>query len=1057
MPRSALVFMSALVIAFLAQMVPREVQAGEVLPAVAKLFDEAVVADNVAGILHRTRRLPQTERYEALLRSVFPDGDPSIRIMGATVRSGLSPGENVQSPAFDLLDAARETGQLPDLANRVHALESSRLPRTEKLQRSVLAMRALVALETQDKKAADTAILQLMELVRIARPMPARDKWPELLVASRGVTRSPSQGTVHDLVSLLREVQNTHPPQGDDEAVRNLICGLMGLVRWQTDSASENVGGPVAGATDWVPATGTASRVGGAGLVAADWRRNSKNELQHVTGHLDDFLLYAIPLYGEFEITGDVAGYGQTQLLLGGQILGAAAGHQRATGLFCSGVITQPIDPLLQWSTHWVRFRAQFSEDRLRLYLNGRLVSDEPLNPTRSPWVGFHSYWWAEGAVRHVQVAGSPRIPATVPMSESSPMEEWRSYFHQSVGFDGASWRCVQDADGQFEIIGRQATEIGRTPYESLLHYVRPLRDGDRVTYDFYCDATTEPVHPVLGMKALVIHSDGVMLHDVTDGEFELRELSPDNLSPLPSSRDAKKSVPLNLGAWNHVEVGIEGDLATLTLNGAPVASLQLDSAAPQPFGLFHFSERSEARARNIQMKGRWPTELPALAEQSLADLTTSQLDQRLPELTAAFSHDFVRDGLTSPLMQIAPIQQANHQREPTGLIARCQSTGPWEATELSAGIELHGDFDVEVAFEGMKRTGTGWAGIMLNVEFADATEHLSRAMLGKDPVAMGPMLQASLSELRNGERQYDHFDIVDCDSVAGRLRIARRGDLVHYLFAEGDSPTFRVFGDRKVSAAPTKAGGVKLVLNCHAGAQRDVIWKSLSARAERIVEHPEAPTRTVEELDQTRDQLASAFDYDFATEGLNTDRFVQLYADPDGVQKVAQGVKVTKTSRGNWGFTQLLCKTRFTGDFDLELEFDEMKMTGNEHAGVILSANLDVATKACYRLVRDRDVLQRQNVHSQLQVTTPKGMTFEAFDGLPIAPDRGRMRIARRGQAIYFLIAEADAPYQMVNRRPCSNAASTKLGIKLECLANGTSTSSVVWKKLRLRAEKIE
>lgn len=1057
MPRSASIFMSVLAIAFLLRMVPQELRAEEAVPAVARLFDEAVVADNVPEVLHRTRRLAQKERYGALLRSVFPDGDRSIRIMGATVRSGLSPGENVQSPAFDLLDVAHETGQLPDLAKRLDALETSRLRKTEKQQRSILAMRALLALQTQDKKSADTAILQLMELVRIAPAMPARDKWPELLVASRGVMHSPSLGTVHDLVGLLREVLNTHPPQGDDEAVRNLVCGLMGLVRWQTDSASETVSGPLTGATDWVPASGTASRVGGTGFVAADWRRNSRNELQHVTGHLDDFLLYAIPLYGEFEITGDIAGFGQTQLLLGGQILGAAEGHQRATGLFRSGVIAQPIDPLLKWSTHWVRFRAQYSEDRLRLYLNGRLISDEPLSPTRSPWVGFHSYWWAEGAVRNVQIAGSPRIPTTVPMSESPSMEEWRSYFHQSVGFVGASWRCVRGPDGQFEIIGRQATEIGRTPYESLLHYVRPLRDGDRVTYNFYCDATTEPAHPALGMKTLVIRSDGIMQHDVTDGEFELRDLSPDNFSPLPSSPDAKTSIPLNVGAWNHVEVGIDGDVATLALNGARVASLQLDSARPQPFGLFHFSERSEARARNIQLKGRWPTELPALSEQSLADLTTSQLDQRLPELTAAFSHDFVRDGLTSPLIQVAPIQQANHQRQPTGLAANCQSTGPWEATELSAGVELHGDFDVEVAFEGMKRTGSGWAGIMLNVEFANATEHLSRAMLGQDPVAMGPMLQASLSELRNGERKYDHFDIVDCDSVAGRLRIARRGDLVHYLFAEGDSPTFRAFGDRKVSTAPTKAGGVKLVLNCHAGAHCGVIWKSFSARAERIVEHPQAPTRTVEELDQSRDQLASAFEYDFAAEGLNTDRFMPNGADPKSVKKVAQGVQVTQTSRGNWSFTQLHCKTRFTGDFDLELEFDEMRMTGNEHAGVILSANLDVATKACYRLVRDRDVLQRQNVHSQLQVTTPKGTTFEAFDGLPIAPDRGWMRIARRGQAIYFLIAEADAPYQMVNRRPCSDAASTKLGIKLECLANGTSTSSVVWKKLRLRAEKID
>jgi hypothetical protein len=1056
MARYVSAFMLPLVMVIYLPMISQDAVADETAPAIAKLFDEAVVADDVHAVLLRTRKLPQQERYVALLRWVFPNENQTIRLMGATVRSSHGPGHNVISPVFDLLEIAKETGRLSELADRLDALKSSLPGRTEKQLRSDYALRALVALEAQDKSAADTAIVRLMELVRVAPFMPARDKWPELLVASRGVTRHSSQGTVHDLVSLLREALNAHPPQGDDEAFRNLVCGLIGEVRWQTETKSETDEGVATRQTDWIPTSGSASRAGGTGLVAADWRKNSSNEFLHVTGHLDDFLLYAIPLSGSFEITGEIAGHGQTQLLLGGQILGAAAEQQRATGIFRTGVIAQPIDPLLQWSTRWVRFRAQFTEDRLRLFLNGRLVSDEPLGPNRSPWIGFHSCWWAEAAMRNVLISGSPRIPDAVAMSESPPMEEWRSYFHQSVGFEGASWCCSRNADGHSEIIGRRATEIGETPCESVLHYVRPLRDGDRVEYDFYCDESTEPAHPVLGSTAYVIRPEGVMIHEVTNAEFEQRELSPDHLRPLETNWIVAQP-SLKPGKWNHLEIAIEGNTVGLTLNGARIANVPLPSTAPQPFGLFHFSERSEARARNIQLKGRWPTELPALSEQSLADLATFQIDQRIPELEDSFKHDFVGAGPNSPLIRVAPVQQTNHRPHPHGLASSCQSTGSWEATELSAGVELHGDFDLEVAFEKMGRMGTGWSGIMLNVEFANATEHLARAMLAKDPNAMGPMLQASLSELRNGERFYDHFDIVDCDSTEGRLRIARRGELVHYLFAEGDSPTFRVFGERKVSTAPTKVGGVKLVLNCHAGAQCNVIWKSLSARAERIVEHPEAPTRSVEELDRTRDQLAAAFEYDFAAEGLNADRFFKLYADPNGVQKVDNGVKVTKTSQGSWSFTQLLGKTRFTGDFDLEVEFEELKLTGKEHAGVLLAANLDDATSTSHRLVRQRDALQRQNVHSQLQTTTPKGTTFETFDGWPCTLERGRMRIARRGQAIYFLMTNNDAKYQIVNQRNCLNSASTRQGIKLECLANGTSTSSIVWKKLRLRAENIE
>lgn len=81
----------------------------------------------------------------------------------------------------------------------------------------------------------------------------------------------------------------------------------------------------------------------------------------------------------------------------------------------------------------------------------------------------------------------------------------------------------------------------------------------------------------------------------------------------------------------------------------------------------------------------------------------------------------------------------------------------------------------------------------------------------------------------------------------------------------------------------------------------------------------------------------------------------------------------------------------------------------------------------------------------------------MEDYQGLPSTATRGRLRMARLGTEICFLFADADGPYQIVNQRPCSKDVSSRYGIALECLANGTSTSSVVWKTLTLRAGKIE
>lgn len=124
MARYASVFMLPLVIFSL--MIAQGAPADETTPAVAKLFDEAVVSDNVHAVLLQTRKLPQQERYEALLRWVFPDENRTIRLIGATVRSSAGPGHNVISPVFDLLEIAKEAGRLSELADRLDALKSCR-------------------------------------------------------------------------------------------------------------------------------------------------------------------------------------------------------------------------------------------------------------------------------------------------------------------------------------------------------------------------------------------------------------------------------------------------------------------------------------------------------------------------------------------------------------------------------------------------------------------------------------------------------------------------------------------------------------------------------------------------------------------------------------------------------------------------------------------------------------------------------------------------------------------------------------------------------------------
>ena len=59
----------------------------------------------------------------------------------------------------------------------------------------------------------------------------------------------------------------------------------------------------------------------------------------------------------------------------------------------------------------------------------------------------------------------------------------------------------------------------------------------------------------------------------------------------------------------------------------------------------------------------------------------------------------------------------------------------------------------------------------------------------------------SSLSQFQaDGNRSWQ-AETKACESVSGRLRLARRGDKLFHLFAEEDSPVFRIFHTDEVSA----------------------------------------------------------------------------------------------------------------------------------------------------------------------------------------------------------------------------------------------------------------
>lgn len=103
------------------------------------------------------------------------------------------------------------------------------------------------------------------------------------------------------------------------------------------------------------------------------------------------------------------------------------------------------------------------------------------------------------------------------------------------------------------------------------------------------------------------LQTDGVRIHWLTDGPFDRTDLSPENMSGVLPGINSPPPLPLNPGAWNQLTIAVNEQLATLHLNGQRICEAKIDTSNDRVFGLFHFANQTEARVRNVTMRGNWP------------------------------------------------------------------------------------------------------------------------------------------------------------------------------------------------------------------------------------------------------------------------------------------------------------------------------------------------------------------------------------------------------------------------------------------------------------------
>jgi len=527
-------------------------------------------------------------------------------------------------------------------------------------------------------------------------------------------------------------------------------------------------------------------------------------------------------------------------VLLGGSYVGAALDRKTLElGTFRAAAAGELVEP--QFSPFWpsARYRAVIRDGTRSISINGRPVKSEKLPENSDPWLAIRCAGRSRAGVRDLRITGHPQVLDVVPLSHSRELTGWMAYHDELVSNGTTVWTHVDDAESSGWIVGHSHAAVAGMAIEGLLRYQRPLAEDGSVEYEFFYDPDAFEAHPALDRLAFILHPAGVREHWIGDGRYDRTVVDPHNQIDVPACRRGPAELPLVARAWNRLRLSLRGALVTIELNSQVVYERNLEPTNQRTFGLFHFLGHSAVRVRNAIMRGDWPKAVPPVAAQELADATTDRLDAELAGLKAKFSHDFQKDGVSQQYFKSpAPNPTLRMIPGPLGVEASQRAAGPHMGFNIIPRFSLSGDFDIEARFTELRIEGTGDAGIMLNVALEEELRHEYRALRMKTTPG-NQDLHSSLSFVRrDGGRTYVG-DSRSFEALCGRIRLARRGQRVFYLFAENDSDHFFLFGSESSSSADTAIDGIFLHSFCNGVSISQVTWTKLILRAERIRTRP--------------------------------------------------------------------------------------------------------------------------------------------------------------------------------------------------------------------------
>jgi hypothetical protein len=375
----------------------------------------------------------------------------------------------------------------------------------------------------------------------------------------------------------------------------------------------------------WVPTSGATSTLHHLGKTDANWLVH-EDHILHLAGSRNDVLFFRYPLIGEFEFRCESQEGGRITTdggLVYGGLQFQALGRTNQLTIWDADIAHSVVKacPFVRHEDRptFNRMSIRSNADQAILTANMHPMWFDPASKASgSPWVGLRSFEERRPMFRNLAITGKPVIPREVRMSDGDDLRGWQSNFFgesQPAFASGSTASPLSPQTGwaaKSGVITADQVEPGKgVNPQSLLHYQRPLLDGESVSYEFEYKPDELHVHPALGRMVFLIEPGGVQVHWMTSGGFEWTGLPADNALLEPLSRRGPRPLPLKEGDWNAVTLSRADGKVTLTLNDEVIYQRAVDFGGDHSFGFYRDRTKTSVKIRNVVMTGDWPETLP--------------------------------------------------------------------------------------------------------------------------------------------------------------------------------------------------------------------------------------------------------------------------------------------------------------------------------------------------------------------------------------------------------------------------------------------------------------